>query len=104
MTEGLNKTMLALILFCVLTEAGREICFKFASAKDRGNIYLHPWTLTGIVFWGVELVAWTYVLAHVPLSIACSGKPSVCGIPSVLRWYRAASSAWEYQDYDAFFR
>ena len=70
MTEGLNKTMLALILFCVLTEAGRESCFKFASAKDRGNIYLHPWTLTGIVFWGVELVAWTYVLAHVPLSIA----------------------------------
>ncbi|OKH88571.1 permease [Thalassospira sp. TSL5-1] len=70
MTDGLNKTMLALILFCVLTEAGREICFKFASAKDRGNIYLHPWTLTGIVFWGVELVAWTYVLAHVALSIA----------------------------------
>ncbi len=70
MMDGLNNTMLALILFCVLTEAGMEICFKFASAKDRGNIYLHPFTLTGIVFWGVELVAWTYVLARVPLSIA----------------------------------
>lgn len=70
MTDGLNNTMLALILFCVLTEAGREVCFKLASAKDRRDIYLHPWTLTGVVFWGVELVAWTYVLAHVPLSIA----------------------------------
>ncbi|MGP4672816.1 permease [Agrobacterium salinitolerans] len=70
MTDGLNNLMLALILFCVLTEAGREVCFKLASAKDRRNIYLHPWTLIGVVFWGVELVAWTYVLSHVPLSIA----------------------------------
>lgn len=70
MTDGLNTTMLVLILFCVLTEAGREVCFKFASAKSQGNPYLHPWTLIGIVFWGVELVAWIYVLARVPLSIA----------------------------------
>lgn len=70
MTGALNSTMLALILFCVVTEAGREVCFKFASAQDRRNPYLHPWTLIGVAFWSVELVAWTYVLAKVPLSIA----------------------------------
>ena len=70
MTDGLNNTMLALILFCVFMETGREVCFKFASATGLDKPYLHPWTLTGILFWGIELVTWTYVLGHVALSVA----------------------------------
>lgn len=87
MTDGLNNTMLALILFCLLTEAGREVCFKLASARSGRNAYLHPWTLSGIVFWGMELVAWTYVLAHVPLSIAFPLMASSYAVVSVVSAY-----------------
>jgi multidrug transporter EmrE-like cation transporter len=70
MTGHLDGSMLALVAFCVLTEAGREVCFKFASINGGGNIFLRPATLVGVVFWGVEILASTYVLAHLPLSIA----------------------------------
>lgn len=70
MTGNLDGSMLALIVFCILTEAGREVCFKFASAGGEGNLFLRPATIVGVMFWGVEILAWTYVLAHVPISIA----------------------------------
>ncbi|MBC2775119.1 EamA family transporter [Rhizobium sp. AQ_MP] len=84
MTYGLDSTMLLLILFCIITEAGREVCFKLASATEQGNPYLHPWTLTGIVFWAVELVAWTYVLTRVPLSIAFPLMASSYAVVSIV--------------------
>ncbi|MFD1747341.1 permease [Rhizobium helianthi] len=70
MNGNINGAMLGLIAFCVLTEACREICFKFASIREGGHLFLHPAMAFGVVFWAVELVAWTYVLAHVPLSVA----------------------------------
>jgi drug/metabolite transporter (DMT)-like permease len=68
----LTMPMLALIGFCILTEAAREVCFKQA-AKGAANFVqslLKPVIWVGLIFWGVELLAWMAVLERVPLSIA----------------------------------
>lgn len=71
MSGSLTLPMLGLILFCVLAETAREICFK-QSATEGGllSTLTRPITWLGIVFWAVELLAWTAVLERVPLSIA----------------------------------
>jgi drug/metabolite transporter (DMT)-like permease len=72
MSGSLNMAMVALILFCILAEMAREVCFKQA-ARGGATLFrslLMPATLAGIVLWAVELLAWTAVLKHVPLSIA----------------------------------
>lgn len=71
MSNVLNAQMLLLIGFCIATESGREFCFKHA-ADDSSfmNTIKKPMVWLGIVFWIVELVAWTIVLETVPLSIA----------------------------------
>jgi undecaprenyl phosphate-alpha-L-ara4N flippase subunit ArnE len=71
MSESLTMSALALIAFCIITEAAREVCFKQAAHNVGFAAALaKPVTWLGIVFWGVELVAWTIVLEHVALSIA----------------------------------
>ena len=71
MSEGLTISMLALIAFCILAEAAREVCFKHAANNEAFAVALaKPITWLGIVFWAAELVAWTIVLEHVPLSVA----------------------------------
>lgn len=70
MTGGLNGPMLALVLFCVGAEAAREVCFKLASAAKGVRMFVQPMAFAGFLFWGTELVAWTYVLGHLPLSLA----------------------------------
>lgn len=71
MNNGLTLPMLALIAFCILIEAAREVCFKRAASDAVLMIALtKPVTWLGIVFWSIELIAWTVVLEHVPLSIA----------------------------------
>lgn len=68
---NLTLPMLGLILFCILTEAAREVCFKHAAHNTVFREALaKPVTWLGILFWAVELVAWTIVLEHVALSIA----------------------------------
>ncbi len=59
-----------LILFCILAEAGRELCFK--RAANGGALLMlikQPFIWAGILLWAAELVAWVYVVAHLPLSI-----------------------------------
>ncbi|MGO4569368.1 EamA family transporter [Rhizobium sp. 2YAF20] len=71
MSGTLTLPMLGLILFCVLTEMAREICFK--QSAQSGSVLAavaKPLTWLGIAFWAVELVAWTAVLTRVPLTIA----------------------------------
>lgn len=71
MTSSLTIPMLGLILLCILVETGRELCFKRAASSSnflRSLVSAFAWA--GIALWAVELVVWTYVLAHVPLSIA----------------------------------
>jgi drug/metabolite transporter (DMT)-like permease len=71
MSGSLTLSMLLLILFCVLAETVREVCFKLSS--DAGALILtlaRPTTWLGIAFWAIELVGWTVVLERVPLSIA----------------------------------
>jgi undecaprenyl phosphate-alpha-L-ara4N flippase subunit ArnE len=68
---SLTSTMLALIVFCILTETAREVCFKHAATG--GNfltICMKPVTWAGIIFWAIELIGWMIVLQHVALSIA----------------------------------
>ncbi len=68
----MNTHVLAIgaIAFCIVTEAGRELCFKSAAMRHDRHFLLVPVTWVGIAFWAVELVAWAGVLARVPLSIA----------------------------------
>lgn len=72
MTNSLSIAMLVLIGFCILTELGREVCFKFAAERSSNALrsLLLPVTWIGVVFWAVELFCWMLVLESVPLSIA----------------------------------
>lgn len=71
MSTGLTSSMAWLIGFCVFAEAAREVCFKQAANQTAlVEAILKPMTWLGIVFWGIELVAWTLVLEQVPLSVA----------------------------------
>jgi undecaprenyl phosphate-alpha-L-ara4N flippase subunit ArnE len=63
--------MFGLILFCVLAETAREICFKqSAMTGTLSGSMAKPLTWIGILFWAIELLAWAAVLTHVPLTIA----------------------------------
>jgi len=71
MTGSLTPAMAGLILFCVLAETAREICFKRSAGEGSWTLaLLRPVTWAGILFWAVELFAWTAVLGRVPLTIA----------------------------------
>ena len=71
MSTGLTTSMAWLIGFCVFAEAAREVCFKQAvNHTSLLKAMMKPMTSLGVLFWGIELVAWTLVLEHVPLSIA----------------------------------
>ncbi|MBB6485389.1 EamA family transporter [Rhizobium lusitanum] len=71
MTGALTLPMLGLILFCILAETAREVCFKqSANEHTLVSAMSKPITWLGIVFWAVELFAWTAVLERVPLTIA----------------------------------
>ncbi|QRM47685.1 permease [Rhizobium sp. BG4] len=70
MIGGLSEWTTGVIVFCILAETGREICFKrgatgalFADLRNK-VIWL------GILLWAVELVMWTRVLEEVALSVA----------------------------------
>lgn len=71
MSGSLTLPMLGLILFCVLAETAREVCFK-QSARESAPIssLFKPVTWLGISCWAMELLAWTAVLERVPLTIA----------------------------------
>ena len=67
----MSVSMCVLLLVCLITEAGREFCFKHAAdASTLFKTLQKPMIWLGIVLWAVELVSWINVLAHVPLSIA----------------------------------
>lgn len=72
MSGSLTLPTLGLIAFCILTEMGREVCFKFAAdrAPEMPGSLLLPITWLGFLFWAVELLAWMAVLERVALSVA----------------------------------
>ena len=71
MTQTLTLSMVGLIGFCILTEGACQLCFKqAANASTLAQIVLKPVVWLGILFWGVEVIAWINVLERVPLSIA----------------------------------
>jgi undecaprenyl phosphate-alpha-L-ara4N flippase subunit ArnE len=71
MNETLTFSMLALIGFCIIAEGLCQLCFKqAANASTLAQTLTKPMVWLGIAIWGIEVVAWTNVLEHVPLSIA----------------------------------
>ena len=71
----MTTSSLFILLFCVATEIGRELCFKVASnATTPENpvlgLALSPILWCGIMLWGVEMLAWIRVLQSIPLGIA----------------------------------
>ena len=76
MSAALTPTGLGLLAFCIVTEIGRELCFKAASDGADGQpaylraLALQPTLWSGIVFWFVEMVAWVLVLETTPLGLA----------------------------------
>ena len=71
MNTGLTASVAWLIGFCVFAEAAREVCFKQAANNTALlKALMKPLIWLGIVFWGIEVVAWTVVLERVPLGIA----------------------------------
>ncbi len=71
MNLHLSGNMFALILLCILVEAASQLCFKHAAEEESILRTLRkPMLWLGIALWLVELVVWTVVLEHVPLSIA----------------------------------
>lgn len=72
---SLTLGTLGLLMFCVLTDIGRELNFKAATMRaERGNyvfaLLTHPFLWLGLVFWAVELLAWLLVLERTPLATA----------------------------------
>lgn len=75
MSGPLTPATLALLLFCVLTDAGREICFKSASLRSEPGRYVvslltRPFLWLGVLVWAVEAVAWIVALGRAPLAVA----------------------------------
>lgn len=67
--------LILLVLIVIVTEIGREICFKVGSdSKTKGNfllgIFLKPIIWFGFLLWTIEVITWIFVLQHAPLNIA----------------------------------
>jgi drug/metabolite transporter (DMT)-like permease len=75
MSGALTLWSLALLLFCVLAEIGRELNFKAASlSADRrryaASLLSQPLLWFGLALWTAETAAWIGVLAHTRLAVA----------------------------------
>lgn len=67
----MTAAMFLLLCICLITEAGREICFKYGAGDlNFFNTLKKPMIWLGISCWIIELIAWTNVVAHIPLGIA----------------------------------
>jgi len=72
---ALTLTTFTVLLFCVATDAAREVCFKAAAVQSGrssffASLLTRPVLWLGLLFWAVELVAWLLVLGRVRLAIA----------------------------------
>lgn len=71
MNQHLTIGMFCLILFCIIVETARELCFKRGATNTTfWQSLRHPIVLLGIMLWVIELITWTNVLMYVPLGIA----------------------------------
>lgn len=75
MSAHLTIWTLILMLFCVITDVGRELNFKAATLRADRDRYVvslltHPFLWMGLVLWAVELIAWLLVLERAPLAVA----------------------------------
>lgn len=75
--KPLHLVAIALLLFCVLAEVGRELCFKHVASTGTAThesyllrVLRTPLIWVGILLWVFEAVAWVAVLGSMPLSVA----------------------------------
>lgn len=72
--------LIALIVICIVMDVSREILFKCGATQSTsigsstvGPLRVlspHGCTISGIFVWGIEIILWAQVLAHLPLNIA----------------------------------
>ena len=75
--------LIALLVSCVALDVARELCFKMstrgsvdgAATSITGNSFVlfrpsTAWTASGVAIWGLEILVYAQVLAHLPLAIA----------------------------------
>jgi undecaprenyl phosphate-alpha-L-ara4N flippase subunit ArnE len=62
----------SLIVFCIITEGISQLCLKHSADGDISfwQTLAKPILWLGILFWAIEIIAWTIVLEAVPLTIA----------------------------------
>jgi len=92
----MSASSFALLLFCIVTEMARELCFKRGVDSDEAKehdtgfvrmVLTTPMLWLGISFWVVEMIAWIIVLGQVKLNIAFPIMSVVyCGVPIASRW------------------
>jgi drug/metabolite transporter (DMT)-like permease len=65
------------LIFCVIAEVCRELCFKVAAMRSDPERPGYAWRLarrplvwTGIALWSGEILAWVVVLGSLPLAVA----------------------------------
>lgn len=77
--DFMHIAVLVLLVLTISMEVAREVCFKLAANKSDAQLqnssYLlrlfgTPLIWAGFACWGVELISWIMVLAHMKLSIA----------------------------------
>lgn len=96
-------TAISLLIFCILAEIARELCFKLGVAAEREagesqttyepifalwkRIWISPIVVLGCVLWLLEVIGWVLVLECLPLHVAFPIM-SLCyvGLPFASRW------------------
>jgi len=75
-TGPISLAAAGLLAFCVLAEVIQQMSFKTGASRaaDHGRlnagILVQPLIWLGVAIWAVEIIAWTVVLEHTPLSLA----------------------------------
>lgn len=84
----MSTQSLCLILFCILAETGRELCFKAAAvrADTVWKSFFSLFSGLGVVLWAIELITWTRVLVTAPLSVAF---PIMCASYATIAFFGA---------------
>jgi drug/metabolite transporter (DMT)-like permease len=86
--EPITHTALALLVFCILMEIGKELSFKVAAtraadAKSYATaVAAQPLMWLGVILWAIETIGWVLTLQLAPLALAYSINSFVyAGIP-----------------------
>ncbi|WP_340318156.1 EamA family transporter [Rhizorhabdus argentea] len=83
-----------LLLFCILAESVRELCFKATATSLHGAVTRRDWRRvcansllwSGIALWVIETLAWVAALDRVPLGIGYPVRATSYVLIPLLAW------------------